>query len=79
MEKGLYSQVVKLHWKGLISTEADKNENEYKFKLQGLSAISHRWFNLDFDWIEVNFDTNKSDFIKETFKNSWKYTRYKYI
>ena len=30
-------------------TEANKNKNEAKFKFQGQSARSQRWFDLDFD------------------------------
>ena len=47
-EQVLYEQVVMLRRKDLNITEANKNKNEYKFKFQGQSAISHRWFDLDF-------------------------------
>ena len=53
--------------KNLKTTEANKNKNEAIFKLQGQSAISQRWFDLDLDWIEVNFITREPDFYKETF------------
>ena len=33
-----------------------------KFKFQGLSARSQRWFDLEFDWIEVNFSTREPVF-----------------
>ena len=46
----------------------DKNKNEAKFNFQGLSAISQRWFDLDLDWIEVNFSTREPDFIRNVFK-----------
>ena len=39
----------------------NKNKNEAKFKLQGQSARSQRWFDLDFDWVEVNFSTREPD------------------
>ena len=68
MEKGLYAQVVKLSRKDLKFIAANKNKNEAKFKFQGLSAISQRWFDLDFDWIEVNFRTREPDFYKRLFQ-----------
>ena len=40
---------------------ADKNKNEAKFKFQGQYAISQRWFDIEFDWIEVNFRTLETD------------------
>ena len=46
----------------------DKNENEAKFKFQGQSAISQHWFDLDFDWIEVNFSTREPGFYKNHFQ-----------
>ena len=55
MEQVLYSQVVKLRQNDLEFIAANKNKNEAKFKFQGQSARSQRWFDLDFDWIEVNF------------------------
>ena len=38
-----------------------------KFKFQGRSARSQRWFDLEFDWIEVNFRTCDPDFYKKLF------------
>ena len=38
-------------------------------KFQGLSARSQRWFDIYFDWIEVNFITREPDLYKETFSN----------
>ena len=49
MEQGLYSQVVKLRRKYNKFIAENKNKNEDKFKFQGLSARSKRWFDLDFD------------------------------
>ena len=69
MEQGLYAQVVKLCRKDLKFIAANRNKIEAKFKFQGLSVISQRWFDLDFDWIEVNFSTHEPDFYKETFSN----------
>ena len=63
-EQGLYSQVVVFHRKDLTFTEANNNKNEAKFKFQGQSVISQRWFNLDLDWIEVNFSTHEPNFYK---------------
>ena len=61
MEQGLYAQVIMLVRKDLKFVAADKNINEDKFKFQGQSAISQRWFDIDFDWIEVNFSTREPD------------------
>ena len=66
-EQGLYEQVVKLHRKNLKSISANKNKNEAKCKLQGLYEISQRWFDLDLDWIEVNFSTHEPDLYKKLF------------
>ena len=56
-EQGLYAQVVKLSRKDLKCFATDKNRNETKFKFQGQSIRSQRWFDLDLDCIEVNFIT----------------------
>ena len=47
----------------------DKNKNEAKFKFQGQSARSQQWFDLDLDWIEVNFSTRDTDFYKKPFQS----------
>ena len=47
----------------------DKIKNEAKFKFQGISARSQRWFDLEFDWIEVNFSTCEPDFYKKCFQS----------
>ena len=47
----------------------DKNENEAKFKFQGQSAKSKRWFDLDFDWNEVNSSTREPGFYKHFFQS----------
>ena len=49
MEQVLYAQVVKISRKGLKFIAENKNKNEAKFKLQGQSARSQCWFDLDFD------------------------------
>ena len=67
MKQGLYAQVVKLCLKDLKFTASNKNKNDAKFKFQGQSARSQRWFDLDFDWIDVNFSTREPDLYKETF------------
>ena len=46
-----------------------KNKNEAKFKLHGKSTRSQRWFDLHFDWIEVNFSTHDTDFYKKYFQS----------
>ena len=68
MEQGLYAQVVMLRRKDLKFTESNKNKNEAKFKFQCQSARSQRWFDLDFDWIEINFSTREPDFYKKIFQ-----------
>ena len=69
MEQGLYEKVVKLRRNDLKFVAIDKNKNEAKFKFQGLSARSQRWFDLDLYWIEVNFITREPDFYKKIFKS----------
>ena len=51
MEQVLYAQVVNLRRKDLKFIAANKNKNEAKFKFQGQSARSQRWFDLEFDCI----------------------------
>ena len=43
-------------------------ELEAKFKFQGQSARSQRWFDLDLDWIQVNVSTREPDFNKKLFQ-----------
>ena len=56
------------NWKHLNFFATDKNKIESKFKFQGQSARSQQWFDLDLDWMEVNFSTRESDFYKKFFK-----------
>ena len=51
MEQGLYAQVIMLRQKYLKFVAAYMNKNEAKFKFQGKSTRSQRWFDLGFDWI----------------------------
>ena len=60
-EQILYAQIVILCQKDLIFIVANKNKIEAKFKFQGQYARSQRWFDLDFDWIEINFITCEPD------------------
>ena len=69
MEQGLYAQVRMLRREGLKIVATDKNQNQYKFKFQGESARSQWWFDIDFDWIEVNFSTLEPDFYKNCFQS----------
>ena len=62
IEQGLYAQVVNIHQKNLKCIAENKNENEAKFKFQGLSARSHCWFDLDFYWIEEKIITHEPEF-----------------
>ena len=68
MEQGLYEQVVMLCVKGLKVSKENRNKNEEKFKLQGQSARSQHWFDLDFDWIEEKFSIHEPDFYKKIFR-----------
>ena len=68
MEEGLYAQVVMLRRKDLNLILANRNKNESKFKFQGQYARSQRWFDLDFDWIELNSSTREPNFYKKRFK-----------
>ena len=61
IEQVLYAQVVMLRQKDMKITEEDENKNEEKFKFQGQSARSQRWFNIDFDWIEENLSAREPD------------------
>ena len=67
MEQGLYAQVVKISQKDLKFIAENKNTNEAKIKFQGQYARSKCWFDLDFDWIEVNFSRRETDFYKKVF------------
>ena len=68
-ELGLYAQVIMQCRKDLNVFATYKNKNEAKFKFQGQSARSQHWFDLDFDWIEVNFSTREPDFYKKLFQS----------
>ena len=68
-EKGLNAQVVVLCKNYLKITEANTNKNEDKLKIQGQSARSQGWFDLDFDWIEENFSTREPELYKKIFQS----------
>ena len=61
MELGSHAQLFKLRRKDFKFISANKNINEAKFKLQGQSTRSQRWFYLEFDLMEVNFSTREPD------------------
>ena len=69
MEQGLYAQVIMLRRKDLKFVAKDKIKNEAKFKFQGQSARSQRWFDIDFVYIEVNLSTHEPDLYKKTFQS----------
>ena len=69
MEKSLYTQVATLWRKYLQFFASDKNKNEYKFKFQGQSARSQLWFDLDLNWVDINFSTREPDFYKKIFQS----------
>ena len=68
-EQGLYAQVIKLRCKDLKFVATDNNKNEAKFKFQGQYARSQIWFDLDLDWIEINFSSPEPDFYKKLFQS----------
>ena len=45
------------------------SKNEATFKFQGQYARSQQWFDLDFDWIKVNFSTREPDLYKKPFQS----------
>ena len=47
MKQGLYAQVIMIRRKDLKFFATDKNKIEAKFKFQGQSVRSQRWFDLD--------------------------------
>ena len=53
-------------------TEANKNKNEAKLKFQGRSAISKRWFDIDFHYIEEHFITREPDFYRIIYQRNEK-------
>ena len=69
MEQSLYAQVIMFWRKDLKFDAADKNKNTSKFKLQGQSGRSQLWFDLDLDWIEINFSTREPDFYNKCFQS----------
>ena len=68
MEQSLYTQVIMFRRQDLKFDAADKNKNESKFKFQGQSERSQLWFDLDLDWIDINFSTREYDFYKKIFQ-----------
>ena len=69
MAQSLYAQVIKFRRKDLKFDAADKNKNASKFKCQGQPARSRYWFDLDLDWIDINFSTREPDFYNKLFQN----------
>ena len=69
MEQSLYAQVIMFRRKDLKFDAADKNKNESKFKFQGQSARSQLWFDLDLDWININFSPREPYFYKKLFQS----------
>ena len=69
MEQSLYAQVVKLCQKDLKFVATCRNKNEAKFKLQGQSARSQLWFDLDLYWIDIHFSSHEPDLYKKLFQS----------
>ena len=68
-EQGLYAQVIMIRRTDLKFVATDENKNEAKFKFHSQYARSQRWFDLDLDWIEVNFSPHDTDFYKKNFQS----------
>ena len=68
MEQGLYAQVIMIRPKYLKYFATDNIENEAKFEFQGQSVRSQHQFDIEFDWIEVNFSTREPDLYKKNSK-----------
>ena len=60
--------LVSITLKDLKFDAAEENKNESKFKFQGQSGRSRLWFDLDLDWIDINFSTREPDLYKKLFK-----------
>ena len=58
-----------LRRKYLKFVATDKNKKEATFKFQDQSARSQRWFDIDFDFIEVNYSSHETDFYKKLFQS----------
>ena len=69
MVQRLYAQVIMLRQDDLKFIATDQNKYEAKFKFQGKSAISQHWFDIELDWIEVNFSTREPDFYRKLFQS----------
>ena len=69
MEQSLYAQVIKFRREDLLFDAADKNKTESKFKFQGQYARSQLWFDLNLDWIDINFSTREPDFHRRLFQS----------
>ena len=68
-EQGLYAQVAKLRRKDLKFIAENRNKNEAKFKVQVQYERSQSWFDLEFDYIEVNFITHEPDLYQRLFRS----------
>ena len=68
MEQGLYTKILNLSREDLEFISANQNKNEAKFKFQGQYSRSQCWFDLDFDFIGVNFSTPEPDLHNRTFQ-----------
>ena len=60
--------MVNIGQKDLKFIAENKNKNETKFKFQGQYTRSQCWFDLEFDWIDVNFRTHELDLYKRLFQ-----------
>ena len=69
MGQSLYAQVIMFRRDELKFDAADKNKNVSKFKFQGQSRRSRLWFDLDLDWIDINFSTCEPGFYAKLFQS----------
>ena len=59
-----------LHRKDFNITEANKNENESTFKLQGKYSRLQHWFDIGIDWFGENFSTREPYFYRKIYQRN---------
>ena len=65
-EQGLYAQVFMIRRKDLDNEKEKENTKKYKF--QGQSTTSIRWFDIHREWLEEKSSTREPDFYKNFIK-----------
>ena len=69
MEQESYAKVIMLHQEDFKFVAIDEIKHEAKFKFQGQYTRSQRWFDLDSDWIEINFSARETGLYKKLFQS----------